>query len=155
MQRTIIAIISLWTVPATYTSGFVKKTEKDPKCVIFSKNRRFEDIKYDTERGGDATESESQKFSSISRISKINKISKTKSENQRCYLHLFFLQCLFERRVRRRFLSHMNKLLRIMLHVPFHPSNVSPLIFQEKRVEPVSTLGIFLKNYRVTLKMNI
>ena len=29
------------------------KIEKDPKCVIFSKSRRFEDIKYDTEvRGG-------------------------------------------------------------------------------------------------------
>ena len=32
------------------------KIEKDPKCVIFSKSRRFEDIKYDTEvRGGVAT----------------------------------------------------------------------------------------------------
>jgi hypothetical protein len=32
------------------------KIEKDPKCVIFSKSRCFEDIKYDTEvRGGVAT----------------------------------------------------------------------------------------------------
>ncbi len=44
-----------------------KKIEKDSKCVIFSKSRRFEDIKYDSEvRGGVATKSKSQKVSSIS-----------------------------------------------------------------------------------------
>ena len=44
------------------------KIEKDPKCVIFSKSRRFEDIKYDTEArvGGVATKSKIQKLSSIS-----------------------------------------------------------------------------------------
>ena len=38
------------------------KNEKDPTCAIFSKSRRFENIKYDTERG-------------VSRISKISKKS--------------------------------------------------------------------------------
>ena len=41
------------------------KTEKDPTCAIFSKNRRFEDIKYDTEY-----------ISRISKISRSIKISK-------------------------------------------------------------------------------
>ena len=68
------------------------KIEKDPKCVIFSKSRRFEDIKYDTEvRGG-----RSKKIRKSAALAhqqhqqnqqNQHKVGKSESESQQSYLH--------------------------------------------------------------------
>ena len=71
------------------------KSENDSTCAIFLKNRHFEDIKYDNERGCSDKISKISIISRISiirRIKKISKISKNpegqkvrKSGSQRYY----------------------------------------------------------------------